>query len=74
MRCPYCNTEMEAGYIKSSHFMHWGTEKKLGYNPNDIKLVNGFWKGLFKGFFVEAHHCSTCGKITVSLDEPHKEG
>lgn len=70
MRCPYCNEEMENGYIKSSHLMYWGKEKELGFILEDIKLVKNFWKGILKGNFVNASHCSRCNKIIISLDEP----
>ena len=69
MRCPYCNEEMESGYIKSSQFMRWGKNKKLGYLPEDIKLVKDFWGGFLTGFFVESCYCKNCRKIVVSLDE-----
>lgn len=73
MKCPYCNEEMEKGYIRSSHYMFWGKEKELGLDVNDIRLshrsVKEFAKGFFKGFFVESYHCGKCNKIIVSLDE-----
>lgn len=68
MNCPYCNEEMEHGYIKSSQCMHWGKEKALGYFPKDMKLTKNFWKGFFEGNFVEAYHCRHCEKIVISLE------
>ena len=66
MKCPYCNEEMERGYLKSSQRIHWGKEKALGFLPDDIKLTKDFWKGFFEGFYVEAYHCRHCGKIVIS--------
>ena len=72
MKCPYCCEEMEKGYIKSSQFIHWGTENELGLGPDDITLSpNGLKEGVkafFKGHFVEAHRCSRCNKLIVSLE------
>ena len=70
MKCPYCNHEMEHGYIKSSQRMYWGKEEKLGFLPDDIKLTKNFWNGFFEGNFVESHHCSHCKKIVISLETP----
>lgn len=69
MKCAYCNEEMEFGYIKSSHLIRWGKAKELGYLPHDIMLVKNTWKNLFKGHFVEAHHCNNCNKIIISLSD-----
>ncbi|MBE6020967.1 MAG: hypothetical protein E7228_04375 [Clostridiales bacterium] len=68
MECPYCKEEMEKGYIKSSHFIHWGKEKKLKLIHDDIKLVKNTAAGFFEGNFVESYYCSSCNKIIVSLD------
>ena len=72
MKCPYCNEEMEKGYIKSSQFIHWGKEHELGLGPDDITLSpNGLKEGVkafFKGHFVEAHRCSRCNKLIVELE------
>lgn len=69
MKCPYCEKEMEKGYIKSSHFIHWGKEEKLGWVRDDIKLVKNSWQALWSGFFAEAYHCETCKKIILSLED-----
>ena len=68
MKCPYCNEEMEKGYIKSSHLIHWGKEKNLGPGSNDINLINRSLGGFFKGNFVESNYCGCCNKIIISLD------
>lgn len=68
MNCPYCNKEMESGFIKSSHFIHWGKERELGFLPNDIKLTKTNLEAFMKGHFVEAYYCTTCNKIIVSVE------
>jgi len=60
MMCPYCNQEMEAGYLKSSQFMRWGTERRLGYLPDDVKLNKQPLIGFFEGFFTKSFHCKSC--------------
>ena len=73
MKCPYCNEEMEKGYIKSSHSIIWGKDESWGFDAGDLRLsdksVKEFAKGFFKGFFVESYRCGKCNKIIVSLDE-----
>ena len=72
MQCPYCKNEMEVGYLKSSHFIQWGKEKRLGFLPQDIKLTKTGLETLFNGFFVKSYHCGACEKIVVSLDETER--
>lgn len=70
MICPCCNTEMNVGYLKSSHYIHWGKEKSLGFIPDDIKLTKGQrFQGFFEGFYVKSYHCSTCNQIIIALDD-----
>lgn len=70
MKCPYCGEEMERGYIKSGRSIYWGKDELVDpiYYPNDIK-INKFSLGdLFRGYSVEAYHCSSCKKIVVSYE------
>ena len=69
MRCPYCREEMEKGYIKSSQYIHWGKERKLGFIPDDLKLIKRNWMGFFEGHFAEAHYCSRCKKIIMDVEQ-----
>ena len=68
MKCPYCNAEMKDGYLKASHAISWGSDRELGYFPEDIKLAPVTWKGLCEGVFVQSCHCPACKKIIVSLE------
>ena len=29
MKCPYCNEEMENGYLKSNHTIRWGKDIEM---------------------------------------------
>lgn len=69
MKCPYCKQEMEKGYIKSSQFIHWGKERKLGFVREDLKLAKRSWMGFFEGYFVESHYCSCCRKIFADVEQ-----
>ena len=70
MNCPYCSKEMDIGYIKSSHYIHWGKERALGYYPEDLKFnKKQFLSGFFEGFFVKAYRCEACRKILIAEDE-----
>ena len=71
MNCPYCNEELENGYIKSSHSVYWGPNRKLGLVGNDFVLAKPSLKGIFEGLFTEAHCCKKCKKIIISFDETH---
>lgn len=69
MNCPYCNKEMESGFLKTSHHVSWGKEKELGLNQDDILLTKNNLETFFKGQFIKSHYCSDCKKILVSLEE-----
>ena len=69
MKCPYCGSEMERGYLRSSHGFVWGKEKELGIQKNTIKLAGPFLKGMFKGFYAKAQHCVVCKKLIVDLED-----
>ena len=68
MTCPFCNEELEKGYIKSSHAIQWGPVRELGLVNGDIVLAKPSVKGIFEGLFVESHCCNKCRKIIVSFD------
>lgn len=59
MRCPFCNNEMQKGYLQSSRGIIWGPRKKRWSfiaSYEDEFTVN--YGGLF-GCFVDGHFCST---------------
>lgn len=69
MKCPYCDGEMEQGYINSSQRMFWGKEKELGFVYGNIKLSKNPMRGFFCGHYVPSWYCDKCRKIIVSLDK-----
>jgi len=73
MKCSCCNTEMEKGYLKSSHGMHWGPDRELGSVRDDIHLAKAGWKELSEGVFVESYCCRNCGTIIVPLKKVKSE-
>lgn len=67
MKCPYCNEEMELGYLQSSHSMFWGVtkhkfifrpKKKDGEIPIPISAL---------GCYVETHLCRKCNVMLTPL-------
>ena len=68
MNCPYCNTLMQDGYIKSSHRMRWGKEKSLVASDTDMILSNSPWKEFFIGTSFAASYCPVCKKIILSVE------
>lgn len=67
MNCPYCNLNMEKGYLQSSHPAFWAEKKKkLFFTPDevgDIKVTVGIWNGSFSDAWV----CRKCKKMIVDL-------
>ena len=40
MKCPYCNKEMEKGYIQSKHGLGWNRKKRvLAVSSIDVGIV-----------------------------------
>lgn len=66
MKCPYCNQEMENGFVQSARDIFWGEKKhKLFFTPNEkeVKLAIG---GL-NGCIINAYYCRDCKKIIIDL-------
>ena len=67
MKCPYCNTEMEQGFIQSGSPIFWSTQKrfaKIPSHPQDVGIADGE----LTGFFAESFYCRACNKL---ITEPH---
>lgn len=62
MDCPYCKGDLEKGYIKSSHAVHWGPAKEFGFVNDDIVLAKPSMRGILERHFVEAHCCKKMQK------------
>lgn len=66
MLCPYCNTEMQRGYIQCRDGVTW-TEKKypiaaLSSLAKGRSLANG---AADNGRAVYAYHCAACRKVII---------
>ena len=68
MNCPYCNNEMQKGYIPStSGLARWyenGERRKLLVNNSGIRLSN---HSAFEKQVIESYHCKTCRKIIIDV-------
>lgn len=69
MKCPYCNEEMELGYIQCRDGVIWDTQNRLvaalpSVRSNSIALCSG--QGIFSGASVLAYNCKKCKKIVIN--------
>ncbi|MEA5085575.1 MAG: PF20097 family protein [Lachnospiraceae bacterium] len=69
MKCPYCNEEMELGYLQSSHSMFWGAEKhKHMFRPSakkgELAMAINLW-----GCYVETYLCKKCNVMISPLNK-----
>ena len=67
MKCPYCNKDMEKGYIKSGQRVLWSRDKEIGMaTEDDIKLYkNSFVNMMFNGNTADSFYCPEC-KIIIT--------
>jgi len=74
MICPYCNKEMEAGYLQTGSRIAWTKEiHKFSILPRkgEIMLENN----VFKGVNFQAYICKHCKKILFDYsDKAYEEG
>ena len=71
MVCPYCNNEMEKGYIEQTRIgfpLHWYSGKtkpgRIFNKWESIKLTSSFKSG-----HIIAHHCKQCRKFVIDQDK-----
>lgn len=70
-KCPYCNDEMELGYIQSRDGVFWTDKIRnvAAFPPLGSSFLNlGSWDhGLlgFKGSIAEAYNCRKCKTILI---------
>ena len=67
MNCPYCNKEMESGFLKSSRPIQWGGNNSLGLLIGDLKLTKVSLEGMLNGYAIKSHYCNHCGKIIIAI-------
>ena len=68
MKCPYCNEEMENGYLKSNHTIRWGKDIEMGLITDDIRVNKFNWREIFGGCVVDTYYCKDCKKMIVPLE------
>ncbi|RBP61068.1 hypothetical protein DES36_11567 [Alkalibaculum bacchi] len=68
MKCPYCNVEMESGFLQSNSGIFWSPRKHQVFitptHEDEILLANGF----LKGSAVSASCCRNCQKIILDYE------
>ena len=67
MNCPYCNKEMESGYIQCRDGVTWTPKKQLVaalsfFGKGSISLENG---AADNSSTVYAYKCGTCKKVVI---------
>ena len=67
MKCPYCEKEMELGYIQCRDGVHWTSKKMFvaalsAFGKNSFPLENG--AGI-NNTAVYAYRCSECKKVII---------
>lgn len=69
MKCPYCNEEMELGYLQSSHGIFWGaTKHKLIFRPNK-KNGEIAVRTKASGCYAETYLCRKCNVMISPLNK-----
>ncbi len=69
MKCPYCNEEMEQGFVRQARIdapLYWSTEEKMDgpfIDKKEVKLTS------IRNFKCPMHYCADCRKFIVDEDE-----
>lgn len=68
MRCPYCNEEMEQGYLQTMQRIAW-TKKihKISLLPKDGEVL--LENNTFKGANFQAYICKQCKKVLFDYSD-----
>ena len=66
MKCPYCQKEMEKGYIQCRDGVHWTPKKQLvaalsEFGKDSVSLENGVGNNRA----VYAYKCGECQKVII---------
>lgn len=77
MKCPYCEKEMEHGYIEGgSAEMNWKPHKTSAFKSGNVEFNEGAVllskfsiKNLLGKNCIEAYLCRTCNKIEIDVVE-----
>lgn len=71
MKCPYCNKEMELGYIQSRDGLNWSPKKLLipvfaPLKKGSVSLANDAAE--YSGC-IHAHKCGDCKKVIIDYSK-----
>ena len=69
MNCPYCDTEMEQGFLQSRSPVFWSDRKRVVKFPSGARDV-GVADGELTGFYVEAFYCRACNRLITEPRDP----
>lgn len=61
MKCPYCNKEMEKGYIQSKHGLGWNRKKRV------LAVSSGWFADQPLEYESVAYRCGDCKKIIIDI-------
>ncbi len=76
MKCPYCNKEMESGYVQCRHGLHWTPKKQK------VAALSGMGKGAIaigndNGYMANssaiAFHCKDCKMVIIQYGNSDKD-
>ncbi len=68
MRCPYCNEEMQQGYLQTGQRIAW-TKKihKISLLPKDGEVL--FANNTIRGTSFQAYICKGCKKVLFDYSD-----
>ncbi len=75
MKCPYCNSIMEAGVLEGQRYLLWArSPHKLSYHPKPGEVLIG--EKAISSVSVESFICKQCKKIIIDYanNDNIKEG
>ena len=72
MKCPYCEKEMEKGYIQCRDGLHWTPKKQkvaalAGLGSGAVLI--GSEEGIVPNTTAIAYHCELCKKVIIDYSE-----
>lgn len=72
MKCPYCNEEMEIGYIQCRDGVYWSEKKRniVALPPVRGKRIDlrAIVEGSYQSY-TTAYNCPKCKKILIDYDK-----
>lgn len=72
MRCPYCETDMTKGFLKSAHVLFFTLDREDSGLEDTSFCVNadGFPDRFLHGSSLPAHYCPACRIFLASRPDP----